>query len=157
MTGFGLNRFRSKFQTEKDNLAIADSYYGNLASIHQENLIMQKNQYEDLIAKLREQVDNSIKTIALQEQQYNENINMYANEIAAKDIKLKDTEAKISSFNQNINNQIHEIDLLKEEITNLKQKLITSENALTDMATSISWKVTKPLRDMRKNIKNVDK
>ncbi len=194
-------------QTEKDNLAIADSYYGNLASIHQENLIMQKNQYEDLIAKLREQVDNSIQTIALQEkqynenmeklqerivkdtdtimlqekqfntninmlherinrdtatialqeQQYNENINMYANEIAAKDIKLKDTEAKISSFNQNINNQIHEIDLLKEEITNLKQKLITSENALTDMATSISWKVTKPLRDMRKNIKNVDK
>ena len=118
------------------------------------NIIKQK---DENIAMLEKRVVNDTLIISTQENQYNENINMYANEIAAKDIKLKDTEANIGSLNQDINNQMHEIDLLKEEITNLKQKLITSEKALTDMATSISWKVTKPLRDIKKNIKNVDK
>ena len=120
-------------------------------------IIFQEKQYNENITKLQERINKDTATIILQENQYNENINMYAAEIAAKDIKLKDTEAQISLLNQDINRQMHEINLLKEDITNLKQQLIISEKALTDMATSISWKVTKPLRDMRKNIKNVDK
>ncbi len=94
-------------KSEKNNLAVADSYYGDFASMHQENIIMQKNKYEDLIAKLQEQIDNDTKTIALQEKQYDENMEKLQERIA------KDTDTIIlqeKQYNTNINMLYERID-----------------------------------------------
>ena len=143
-----------------------------------ETITLQESEYNRVYAELNQRIENEVKTIMLQEKNYNQSINELEKHLQNHISIIKDLENKIETSNHEkyttinrltndlnnmanqkliIENQLLNLNTenhtLHEEIKILKGKLANQDDNLDKITSSISWKVTKPLREIKKKIK----